>query len=206
MIELASPTAFLATALNIPADKGNEKGDCVLCGSHTNEGLTLNEGFPPLQGTGFTDWNKAVIKDANGIVCGYCTLSNANHPEKMVKMHKSRIRRCLITQSGKVMMLGTNKRLKWMLSNMPDEPFLMMDSRRLASKFVHHVWHSKVSLDKRAFYYCDDKGSHFVRLDKIINKESPNKTLKEHQLSIIIHNEKVEAEKPLHPKHKSYDK
>jgi len=202
---LSSPSQFLVSALGIEADQGDQSGQCVACGCLTDTGLTLSQGFPSMLGKSFTDWDKTVVRDSGGIVCGPCSMMTSAHPKKIPKLYKSRLRRCLVKHSGDILMIGTNRRLKWILQNMPDEPFLMMDSRRLASKFIHHIWHTKVSLDKRAFYYCNDTGNHLVRLAKTQDASSPNKTAMEQYLTGVLENENTEPEQPLHPKSETYN-
>ncbi len=203
---LDSSSAFLVQALGLTPDKGNKKGTCVLCGCNTESGLDIKTGFPSLAQKTFTDWPKAAIPDVDGIVCTSCSMMAKNHPSKVVSLYRSRLRRCLVTESGELFMIGTNKRLKWMLDNLPNEPFLFMDSRRIPSKFMHHIWCSRVSLGNKGFYYCNDTGNHFVRLDAIQQQYLQNRTAMEDNLSSIYHNQKIEPEHALSPGHASYDK
>lgn len=199
-----SPSKFLINALGMEADKGTHHGVCVTCGIETNHGHTLKEGFNAITTPGFTDWNRCAVMDINGIVCESCTMMNKSHSSQIVSLYRSRLRRCCVTESGKILMIGTDRRLKWVLQNLPNEPFLLMDSRKSPAKFMHHIWCSRVSLDKKGFYYCDDAGNHFIRTAVIYDDHAIDKTPTEQRLSNILRDDSKIAEQPYSPDHPSY--
>lgn len=205
MQHYASASLFLVNSLGMEPDSGTHSGTCVTCGCETETGFTLKEGFASLLKTSFTNWNRCAVLDPDGVVCGACSMMNKNHPSKIVSLYKSRLRRCLVTESGEVLMVGTDRRLKWILQNLPAEPFLLMDSRRSPAKFMHHIWMSQVSLDKQCFYYCDDFGNHLIRHSHIVDPALADKTVMEAKLCRILHDDKKIPEKPLSPDDESYN-
>lgn len=199
-----SAPAFLIRALGMETDKGSLSGTCVTCGVETDYGHTIKEGFQALAKSSFTDWNRCAVMDDNGIVCDACTMLNKSHPSQVVSLYRSRLRRCCITENGKILMVGTDRRLKWILQNLPNEPFLLMDSRKSPAKFMHHIWSSRVSLDNKGFYYCDDTGNHFVRTSLLGEDGAIDKTPTEQRLSHLLADENKVPEQPYSPDHESY--
>jgi CRISPR type IV-associated protein Csf1 len=192
-----SPSHLVVNALSLKPDLGELTGQCSLCGTMTESGHDLN------MSSSFTDWHYfAGPKNKDGIICECCSMLQANHSSKIVKMFHSRIRRSLVTASGQVYFLQKNSRLKWMLNNLPDEPFLMMNSSRNLAHFVHHVWKSLVSLDKKGFFLCDDQGNHFIRLNRI-QEGGSDLTLKEEMLHHLMTSETKEEE-AFHPSNEKY--
>jgi len=205
-----SVTKFIMDALKIePPIKGDEKGYCTVCGGKTCSGSIISKTKVSMNGESFTDWNSVQgMRSKDGIICPYCLATMSLDKKMPAKLFKSRLRRCLITQSGKVFMIGTHDRLKWMLNHLPDdEPFVFMDSRRNASKHIHHIWKSKISMSNKAFYYCSDAGNHLIRLNRLFAcSDFQDLTCKEAELKQVLVRESIKEEESLHPANKHYDK
>jgi len=195
----SSPSHFLVHALGMTPEPGSESGQCITCGIDTKVGFTGASNFT--FNKTFTDLAQCQGDlHSQDVICEACAMLSSNHPSKIAKMYTSRLRRCLVTQSGKLFRIGNRARLKYMLQNLPDEPFLFMDSWRKPSMFMHHIWKCRVSMDKKAFFYCDDFGSHFLRLDRILAETAMgDMTVLESNFFNIMNNDKIKPEQSLDP-------
>lgn len=185
---MISASQFIVEALKAPVLKtGAHSGECVLCGHQTEQGMPIKKAFPASNNTTFTSWNFAALRDIKGIICPYCNMMQLNDPCKIVTMYKKRLRRTLITESGEMFMCGSSKRLGGILRHLKNinEPFLFMDSRKIPSKPLHHIWKSRISLSNQAFYYCNDLGNHLVRFDHI---DSDEQTAIESHFKFVMNN------------------
>lgn len=203
---------FLVDALKLKPLMGIVIGGCVLCGCITRNGFLIKDKASFIFAGSFTDFNKAAIPTSN-MICPDCITmgktykfpGNQLENKSIPTVWKSRLSRSVVLQSGKVLFIGNYARLKWLLHNMPNEPFLLCNQMADVKNFSHLLWYTKVSLDKKGFYYCDKKGNHFIRLNRIQNIDMKSDlTVKEQELHRLYHGDHV-TEKPLHPRNKKYN-